>query len=223
MSARVLERQGLHALAWVVLGALLYQVTGTSPGADEAIAGLSVRIWVASSWILAGLSQAWMAAFWRLELHGGAVSARLGDLGFPLLRAGYAVLFPLRFLPLIPISLATAGTGSLSPTTRITLVVASTPLILWTVRDALVHFGLDRLSGSDHFFPEDRGGRKETRGIHRYLANAMYTVGTLALFHPGLVTGSTLGLWVAAFHYAFVWVHYWCTEAPDLEILYGGR
>jgi protein-S-isoprenylcysteine O-methyltransferase Ste14 len=75
--------------------------------------------------------------------------------------------------------------------------------------------------GADHFDPSYRGGKLETRGIFRHVRNPGYAVGLLILYHAGLLWESALALIVAAVHHAFVWVAWFCTEQPDLRVIYG--
>ena len=100
-------------------------------------------------------------------------------------------------------------------------LVITIPLSLWGLYCAAFYFGVTRASGADHFIPAYRGARLEKRGIYKYIPNVMYTVVLLAVYHPGLVWQSAQGLAAAAAHHAFVWVHYFCTEMPDLKEIYG--
>ena len=58
-----LEFQGYHLLAFVVLGVLQYAAVKTIPLGSGKIWGHSSGEWIALSWILAGLFQAWVAFF----------------------------------------------------------------------------------------------------------------------------------------------------------------
>ena len=49
----------------------------------------------------------------------------------------------------------------------------------------------------------------------------MYTLAFLGLWSIALVARSHAGLVAALFQHAYIWVHYLCTEAPDMEVLYG--
>lgn len=48
----------------------------------------------------------------------------------------------------------------------------------------------------------------------------MCTLGFLVLRAPALHFRSVAALAVAAFSYLYVWVHYFCTERPDMERIY---
>jgi Phospholipid methyltransferase len=221
---KTLERQGWHSLAYVVIGAALLLAAWHLPGAHgRGRYGVSAFEWVVFSWILAGLHQGSIAAAWRLELHHGLVSAYLGKRGgFLVHRIVYVLTGGLRLLAVIPISLTTAHTLAVPPWVSIPLLAISMPFTVWGLWCALAYFGLDRAAGVDHFDPARRQGF-EQRGLYNYIGNVMYTVVLLMLYHPGLVFQSALGLVVAAAHHAFVWVHYWCTEKPDLREIYGQR
>ena len=58
------------------------------------------------------------------------------------------------------------------------------------------------------------------KGVFRYTSNAMYTVGLLFLWIPGLLFSSKAALAVACFSHIYVWVHYYCTEKPDMDLMY---
>jgi len=54
--------------------------------------------------------------------------------------------------------------------------------------------------------------------------NPLYTYliyGLLILYLPGLLLLSKAALIVALFNHVYVWVHYYCTERPDMKVIYG--
>jgi protein-S-isoprenylcysteine O-methyltransferase Ste14 len=77
--------------------------------------------------------------------------------------------------------------------------------------------------GLDHFDPALHRAPLVREGIFRYLRNPMYTVGFLILYVPGLLLRSQAALLAAAFQHAYIWVHYYCTELPDMRRIYGDR
>ena len=60
-----------------------------------------------------------------------------------------------------------------------------------------------------------------TRGAFAWTPNAMYTFGFLGLWAIALFARSHAGLVAALFQHAYIWVHYVCTEQPDMARLYG--
>ena len=220
---KILYRQGYHLLAYIVLGALLVFGALAFPEQDHRMGSLSAFEWILLSWILAGLFQAWIMLFWRLELYYGTISKRLGKAGFLVFRVGFIALGSLRFLTLIPIARLTAAPESIPDYVTIPLIVATTPFILWGLYSVFFYFGANRAFGADHFDPAYRNAPLETRGIFKYIPNSMYTVILIGLYHPGLFFHSPLGLIAAAAHHALVWTHYFCTEKPDMQYIYGSR
>lgn len=51
----------------------------------------------------------------------------------------------------------------------------------------------------------------------------MYAFAFLGLWSIAFLTGSLAALSLALFQHAFVWVHYYCTEEPDMKLVYGPR
>ena len=57
--------------------------------------------------------------------------------------------------------------------------------------------------------------------MFRFTRNGMYTFGLLLVWLPGLYAASKAALLAALFHHAYIWVHYACTELPDMRRIYG--
>jgi hypothetical protein len=55
------------------------------------------------------------------------------------------------------------------------------------------------------------------------MPNAMYALGSLALWAIGIAAGSRGALVAAAFQHAFIWAHYRWIERPDMQVIYAGR
>ncbi len=219
----ILKNQAYHLLAWLVIGALLYFAAEHFSAKESSIRGLSTFSWILISWIFAGLHQAWIVFFWRMELYTGKISRWLGKSGFLIFRIGFIVFSLIRLFPVIPVSLSTANTMSIPPYVTIPIIVISIPFILWGLYSVIFYFSVTRAFGADHFDPSYRKGTLEKRGIFKYIPNSMYTIILLMLYHPGLLLQSPLGLITAAAHHAFVWVHYFCTEKPDMKVIYGDK
>ena len=220
---KVFRYQGYHLLLYVAIGAVLYAAVMQFPDGHRKIWGLSAREMILLSWIFAALHQGWVAFFWRTELYLGKISAWFGPAGFKIFRIGFVVFALCRLLLLIPISLATADTAAIPRALSVGLIVVTTPFILWGFYSVFAYFGATRAFGADHFDPAYRQADLEQRGIFKYIPNSMYTVVLLVLYHPGLLWHSWPGLIAAAAHHALVWTHYFCTEKPDMEEIYGGN
>ncbi len=220
---KILKYQAYHLICYVLLGAILIITAKSQFYNQRTLLGITVYHWVIVSWIAAGVFQAWILFFWRYELYYGTVSRLFGKSGFPVFRAGFFLLGAVTLLPVIPVSFLTRNSMEIYFPFKMALILGTTPFILWAIYSVLFYFSINRAFGADHFFPEYRMKTLEVRGIFKYIPNSMYTVLLLILYHPGLFFDSSLGLVMALVHHIFVWVHYFCTEKPDMKEIYQRR
>ena len=217
----VLQHQGYHLLGYVVLGGILAYAMQAGSGLHGRAWGLSTAELVAASWVLAGIFQFGGALVWRLELYHGAIQKWFGRAGFIAFGTVFPVVGITRMLLVIPIAQSTRDGMTLHPALFWTLILVPMPLILWACHSVLAYFSFRRAIGADHFDPSYRNRTLETRGIFKYIRNPMYAVILLLIYHPGLFFESWFGLLAAACHHSLVWLHYFCTEKPDLREIYG--
>ncbi len=88
----------------------------------------------------------------------------------------------------------------------------------WSVERYL---GFARALGGDHFRQRYREMPLVKEGAFKYSSNAMYTFVFLLFWAIALLTGSRVALVVALFQHAYIWVHLYCTENPDMALIYG--
>lgn len=210
----IVDGQLLHAVLLAVLLGLTAGATQWLPLGGAA-----------ASWLWAGVGiaiahQVWVLAWWRTELDLGWPSKLLGAAAFPVYRIGFALLGLSRFAAAL--GAATADSGSLPLPVGVRVIAAILLLApgVWLVDSVRRHFGFDHAMGADHFFAEHRQRPLCREGIFRWIPNAMYTVGFLSFWAIGLGFGSTSALLLAAFSHAYIWVHYVCTERPDMRRIY---
>jgi len=86
-----------------------------------------------------------------------------------------------------------------------------------------VHFGGVRALGGDHFRNEYREMPLVKSGAFKYNRNAMYAYAFLVSWGIAFLTGTIAALAAAAFQYAYIWVHMYCTETPDMRLIYGEK
>ena len=211
-SLTLLTRQGWHGAALLLILIPLYYLT-LRLDADPA--------WPLFAFIAAVVHQGFVALTWRAELLGNHVTRIFGRTGFYI----YVILFFILFSGRLVIA---AGASLDSPhslplpavfwwaITGITLF-----FFIWTIYSVIKYFGITRAAGGDHFFDNYRSMPFVREGIHRYTPNAMYSFGALGFLLPGLILRSDIGLAVGLFNYLAVWLHYWATELPDMEHIYG--
>ena len=59
------------------------------------------------------------------------------------------------------------------------------------------------------------------KGIFKYTDNGMYVFGLMILYLPGLLLLSKAAILAALFNHVYIWVHYYFTERPDMQEIYG--
>src|SRR5215471_4463341 len=136
------------------------------------------------------------------------------------------IFFPLLLLrPLLTLGLGIADSGSLGQLRGLQIIMGIILLApaLYTGWSIGKYFGITRALGGDHFRQQYREMPLTKAGAFRYSSNAMYTFGFLLLWAIALLTGSRSALVAALFQHAYIWVHMYCTEEPDMRIIYGSR
>jgi protein-S-isoprenylcysteine O-methyltransferase Ste14 len=213
------ERQGLHLGLALALGALVWVIGGRAAEAGT-FNGLPTSVWLWASLGTAALHQIYVMLAWRAELHYRALSQRFGRAAFVLYACGFVDFAFWRGVALVALALANRGAWTLPPALvgAVTLVlVIPWGYLVWSIART---FGWRRALGSDHFPGDKRGLVRE--GLWGMVDNPMYALGPLVLYLPGLWLGAPLALLSAAFQHAYMWVHWYCTERPDMERIYGG-
>jgi hypothetical protein len=92
---------------------------------------------------------------------------------------------------------------------------------LYTLWSVARYFGFARAMGGDHFRRGFRAMPLVRQGAFRYSSNAMYSFAFLALWSIAVLADSRAALAAALFQHAYIWVHMFCTESPDMKVLYG--
>lgn len=225
--ADIVEGQPQHLLIAGLLsfGAVALLRDPGDPG-DPAMRGildLSAADWAVVGIALALLHQGIVAVVFRLQLHRNLMTRLFG-------RADMAVWAAV-FMPLLvvrPIAVILVGASDFVPITEhrgveVALGAVLLTAAIWAMHSTLVHFTLRRALGGDHFREEVASMPKVNKGAFRYTDNAMYGVAFLGLWGIALLFGSWNALVLAWFQQAYIWVHMYCTEAPDMRWIYGRR
>lgn len=218
--AKIFEGQLQHiGIATLMsLGALALLTEGSN---DPTLLGLTSSSWGAVSIFLALLHQIIVALVFRLQLYRNLMTRLFGDRDMRI----WAVIF----LPLLaarPITVILTGwadTGALSGFRSTELVIGGFLLAVaaWAMHSVLVHFTIPRALGGDHFRNSYAAMPMVDQGAFRYTANAMYGIVFLGLWGIALLFASWNAIVVALFQHAYIWVHMYCTEKPDMDRIYG--
>jgi hypothetical protein len=214
------EGQAAH-LVWL---GLLVSVVGVAVGTVDRSGswlGIPTTAWLVLAIAIPILHQAYVTVVWRVELHAKEISKRLGmERGFKVYAAGFSLLMTLRVLSAFGVAIANAGTLPISPEVAYAISAVMAVPFLYLQYSVLRYFGYKRAVGIDHFDPAYRDVPLVREGIFRYIPNAMYTVGFLLMWIFAIAFRSQAALIVAAFSHAYIWVHYFFTERPDMQRIY---
>jgi hypothetical protein len=220
LSSPLFEGQGRHAAALVVL---LFATAIASRYVDTSgmYLGVTSMQWLAIAVAVPIVHQAYVMLVWRVELHTGAISDWLGlREGFLIYGIVFVVLGVGRPISLFALAMANAGTLALS--NEVALAIAATLVlpVIYLQHSVVKYFGFRRALGADHFDERYRAMPLVREGIFRFIPNAMYAVGFLALWAIAVAFRSEAALVAAAFAHAYIWVHYYFTEKPDMDRIY---
>ena len=223
MRKQRLKHQGIHVLLLLILLVGSYYISIQDPGM------LSGSLWTLPTWqwfilalLIPILHQIFVVVCWRLELYGKKLTEWFGDHAFRDYKKWFAVLILARPVTLVFLAISNKHTLSLDPALAlllsVILVIPATYLFYAVKR----YFGFDRAFGIDHFEPDTyRDIPLVKKGIFKYTDNGMYTFGFLILYLPALIWLSKAALLVAVFQHLYIWVHHFCTEKPDMKVIYG--
>ncbi len=167
------------------------------------------------------LHQVFVWFCWRTELYSGLISRWFGRRAF----AVYAVLFFLLIISrpvfITLLAMANRDTIPINHTFGVILVIVLAAPCIYLIYSIGRYFGFKRAFGIDHFDTSYRGKPLVRKGIFRYTKNGMYVFGILILWIPGILFSSLTALAAALFSHIYIWVHYFCTEKPDMQVIYG--
>ncbi len=154
---------------------------------------------------------------WRLELQSGWTSRKIG---YSTYLAIFFALLIGRVVSLVWLAAIDSGSMPMFRQLRHSLGLLFAAPALYTLDSVRKHFGFQRAAGADHFHSHYRRLPLVHEGAFRWNNNAMYTFGFLALWSIAIFLQSQAALLAAAFNHAYIWIHYYATEKPDLKYLY---
>jgi len=121
------------------------------------------------------------------------------------------------------LSIANRNTIASLPIFTTSLVVILAIPALYVMYSVGRYFGFQRAFGIDHFETSYSSRPLVRKGIFRFTTNGMYYFGFLVLWIPGVLFSSITALVAASFSHLYIWVHFFCTEKPDMRYIYGGE
>jgi hypothetical protein len=158
----------------------------------------------------------WLA--WRLEIQSAATSKSIGFYGYVVV---FFVLFAGRFVSLIALAWEDRGSLNLNDVTVAILTLLLALPGIYAMYSVKRYFGMARAAGADHFDKRYRNMPLVQKGIFRFTSNGMYLYAFLLFWAIAIGFNSNAALLVAAFSHIYIWVHFYATEKPDMDFLYG--
>ena len=219
----IFAKQFLHVVSLLLLIIGLF-IAGFLPGFTKGqLWGIDTVTWLYCLVIITVFHQTYVWFCWRTELHLGLLRKWFGRSAFTL----YATLFFvfIIFRPICITLLAISNKNSIaihSPLNVIAAALLAAPA-LYLIYSVERYFGFKRASGIDHFDSAYAKKGFVKKGIFRFTNNGMYTFGFFILWIPGVFFSSLTAIIAALFSHAYIWVHYFCTEKPDMDFIYGRK
>jgi len=215
------HRQWLHLVGLVLLVPICGAFAAPALGAGEWL-GVSDTEWFWASVVVAIVHQVIVAFIFRAQLGWSILTRLFGKTDMIVWGIVFMPLLIARPILILGVAVANAGTADLS---RWFELAAGTALMIPAIYAGYSvgrYFGIDRALGGDHFRQRYRDMPMVREGAFAWTSNAMYALVFLGLWGIALLTGSLAALAAALFQHAYIWVHYYCTEEPDMALIYGG-
>ena len=190
---------------------------------DPTFLGWDSQDWAICSIILAVIHQVIVAIVFRLELYMGVMTRVFRENAMTIWAAIFLPLLVARPITIIIVGWLDPNPISSSFTVEIVVGIGLILLAIVTMHSVIKYFTIRRALGADHFDNDVIAMPLVTKGMFKYTSNGMYGIVFLGLWGIALAFGSWNALIVALFQHAYIWVHMYLTEQPDMDRIYGGQ
>ena len=204
--------QSLHFTALTLL--LLASWIGWKAAGSPA----PISFWVAIAVPVTHQIFVWIT--WRRVLLKSPSDKKNEEFSFTLYLAIFFALFVGRSISLLVLSWVDRGSLQLPELPRIVLTLLLITPAIYAIYSVIRYFGLARAAGADHFDLRYRNMPLVNRGIFRFTSNGMYLYAFFLFWAIAIGFDSMAAILVAMFSHAYIWVHYYATEKPDMAYLY---
>jgi hypothetical protein len=216
------KNQGFHLVAGVILIVLARRLAHPvlNDGSWLGIADVN-WFWLAISLTVVHQVLVWLV--FRGQLGWTILTRWFGKKDLSVWGLVFLPLLIVRPFLLLGLAISDRGSLGLKSSTGWVLgfgLLLPTFFTFWSVGK---YFGVARALGGDHFRLKYRAMPLVRRGAFRWSRNAMYAFAFLGLWSIALFANSAAALILAIFEHAYVWVHYYATEKPDMELIYGSH
>ena len=218
---RIFERQIWHILILLFLVAGIMILTQYNKELlSGSLWGIQTKIWFIFALASPIIHQVYVLLCWRLELHYQLLTQKLGQKAFKIFTVGFFILFLGRMIFIIILAASNENTFNLDPFLGYSISGIITIVTVYALYSVKKYFGMKRAAGLDHFDSSIAKLPFVKKGIFKYTSNGMYTYAFLIIYIPAILYQSSASLLVAIFSHIYIWVHYYCTELPDIKTIY---
>ncbi len=219
---KILKHQIWHLVSLVVLICAIQIYIISNPDILRGCyLNVSTNFWFWLAIVIPVVHQIYVFLIWRFELYKRTFTTRFGlRKAFQIFAAGFSFLFVSRLLVIIFLAISSKDSLQTIPVIAYFIALLITPVVLFLFYSVKKYFTFERAFGIDHF---DKNYCEPfvKKGIFKYTDNGMYVFGLMILYLPGLLLLSEAALLAALFNHAYIWVHYYFTERPDMVEIYG--
>jgi len=215
--SEIFRGQIQHAMFATLLTAGAFSLLQDNGG---SALGVGVMTWAKLTLAFTLFHQILVAIVFRTQLHLNIMVKLFGDKALKIWGVIFLPLLASR--PLLLLMTGLASMGTLEGNRQMQMLAGGLLLLpmIWGMHSVLKYFTINRALGGDHFYDEYLNMPMVKQGAFRYTDNAMYGLVFLGFWGLALLTGSRDALVLALFQHAYIWVHMYCTEDPDMRILY---
>lgn len=221
---RIFERQIWHIFILLLLIAgIMTLVQYDKYLLSGSLWGIQTKSWFIIALVTPIVHQVYVLLCWRLELHYKLLTRKIGQKAFKIYTIGFFILFVGRIIFIVLLSVSNENTFHLDSYLKYSVSGIITIVFIYAFYSVIKYFGMERAAGLDHF---DSGISKlpfVKKGIFKYTNNGMYIFVFLIIYLPALLYQSRASLLLAIFSHIYIWVHYYCTELPDIKTIYKNR
>lgn len=215
--------QTAHLLLLIVLLVAACRLVDVDRLAERRLFAVGSHIWFLIALSIPIVHQVYVWLAWRSELCFGSLTRRFGSHAFRIYRTVFMALLLSRPLSILLLATADHDSIELSYLVRVPICLMLVLPAGYTLYCVIRYFGLSRAAGIDHFDDRYRSKPLVRKGIFKYTSHSMYTFGFLILWAIAVAGASWAAGVASAFSHAYIWVHYFCTERPDMRSIYGAR
>jgi hypothetical protein len=215
------HRQWLHLAGLVLLVPICWAFAAPALGDGEWL-GVSDKQWFWASVIAAIIHQVIVAFIFRAQLGWSILTRVFGKADMIVWGIVFMPLLLARPVLILGVAMADPSSAALPRWFELAAATALMVPAVYAGYSVGRYFGLDRALGGDHFRQRYREMPMVREGAFAWTSNAMYGLVFLGFWSIALFTGSLAALAAALFQHAYIWVHYYCTEAPDMDLIYSG-